>query len=83
MRHSQARHMDTFSNGSLSESLYRRCCALALVFQVLTHRKVTLEVTPMTFITAQMKPTMIGRFLINCQIHAHSKGRKGPFSLIG
>ncbi|XP_076015760.1 coagulation factor V [Genypterus blacodes] len=41
--------------------------------QVLTHRKVTVEVTPMTFITAQMKPNNIGRFLISCQIHAHSK----------
>uniref|UniRef100_A0A4W6C3F6 Coagulation factor VIII, procoagulant component n=1 Tax=Lates calcarifer TaxID=8187 RepID=A0A4W6C3F6_LATCA len=39
--------------------------------QVLTHRKVTLEVTPMTFITAEMKPTTTGRFLISCQIHAH------------
>ncbi|XP_013861800.1 coagulation factor VIII isoform X2 [Austrofundulus limnaeus] len=39
--------------------------------QVLTHRKVTVEVTPMTFITAEMKPTTLGRFLISCQIHAH------------
>ncbi|XP_060935114.1 coagulation factor VIII [Limanda limanda] len=39
--------------------------------QVLTHRKVMMEVTPMTFITAQMKPSTIGRFLISCQIHAH------------
>ncbi|XP_071314337.1 coagulation factor VIII [Trachinotus anak] len=39
--------------------------------QVLTHRKVTMEVTPMTFITAEMRPTTAGRFLISCQIHAH------------
>uniref|UniRef100_A0A8C5GV05 Coagulation factor VIII-like n=1 Tax=Gouania willdenowi TaxID=441366 RepID=A0A8C5GV05_GOUWI len=39
--------------------------------QVLTHRKVSMEVTPMTFITAEMKPTTTGRFLITCQIHAH------------
>uniref|UniRef100_A0A8C9ZM73 Coagulation factor VIII-like n=1 Tax=Sander lucioperca TaxID=283035 RepID=A0A8C9ZM73_SANLU len=39
--------------------------------QVLTHRKVTMEVTPMTFITAEMRPATIGRFLMSCQIHAH------------
>ncbi|XP_038555621.1 coagulation factor VIII isoform X3 [Micropterus salmoides] len=39
--------------------------------QVLTHRKVTMEVTPMTFITAEMRPATIGSFLISCQIHAH------------
>ncbi|XP_061581426.1 coagulation factor VIII isoform X1 [Cololabis saira] len=39
--------------------------------QVLTQRKITVEVTPMTFITAEMKPTTIGRFSISCQIHAH------------
>ncbi|KAA8588858.1 hypothetical protein FQN60_010203 [Etheostoma spectabile] len=38
---------------------------------VLTHRKVTMEVTPMTFITAEMRPATIGRFLMSCQIHAH------------
>ncbi|XP_028272452.1 coagulation factor VIII [Parambassis ranga] len=39
--------------------------------QILTHRKVTVEVTPMTFITAEMRPSSIGRYLISCQIHAH------------
>ncbi|XP_038142468.1 coagulation factor VIII [Cyprinodon tularosa] len=39
--------------------------------QVLNHRKVTVEVTPMTFVTAEMRPATIGRFLISCQIHAH------------
>uniref|UniRef100_A0A3Q2Q8N4 Coagulation factor VIII-like n=1 Tax=Fundulus heteroclitus TaxID=8078 RepID=A0A3Q2Q8N4_FUNHE len=28
-------------------------------------------VTPMTFITAEMRPSTIGQFLISCQIHAH------------
>lgn len=39
--------------------------------QVMSHRKVTMEVTPMTFITAEMRPATIGRFLMSCQIHAH------------
>uniref|UniRef100_A0A8C4GQ25 Coagulation factor VIII, procoagulant component n=1 Tax=Dicentrarchus labrax TaxID=13489 RepID=A0A8C4GQ25_DICLA len=39
--------------------------------QVLTHRKVTMEVTPMTFTAAEMRPATIGRFLISCQIQAH------------
>ncbi|XP_008278557.1 coagulation factor VIII [Stegastes partitus] len=39
--------------------------------QVLTHRKVTVEVTPMTFITAEMRATTVGRFLISCQIPSH------------
>ncbi|XP_022069387.2 coagulation factor VIII [Acanthochromis polyacanthus] len=39
--------------------------------QVLSHRKVTVEVTPMTFITAEMRATSAGRFLINCQINSH------------
>ncbi|KAM4555108.1 coagulation factor VIII [Odontesthes bonariensis] len=39
--------------------------------QVMTHRKVTVEVTPMTFVTAEMRPTSIGRFLVSCQINAH------------
>ncbi|KAK5925006.1 hypothetical protein CgunFtcFv8_017569 [Champsocephalus gunnari] len=39
--------------------------------QVLNHRKVSMEVTPMTFITAEMRPATVGRFLMSCQIHAH------------
>ncbi|XP_044061159.1 coagulation factor VIII [Siniperca chuatsi] len=39
--------------------------------QVLNHRKVTMEVTPMRFITAKMRPATIGTFLISCQIYAH------------
>lgn len=39
--------------------------------EVLSHRKVTVEVTPMTFITAEMRAASVGRFMISCQIHAH------------
>ncbi|XP_055015372.1 coagulation factor VIII isoform X2 [Boleophthalmus pectinirostris] len=39
--------------------------------QVLSHRKVTVEITPMTFITAEMKPTSVGHFPITCNIVAH------------
>lgn len=45
-------------------------------FQVLSHRKVTVEVTPMTFITAEMRAVSVGHFRISCQIHAHRYGRK-------
>uniref|UniRef100_A0A0E9SUB4 Plastocyanin-like domain-containing protein n=1 Tax=Anguilla anguilla TaxID=7936 RepID=A0A0E9SUB4_ANGAN len=41
--------------------------------QVKNHRKVSLEVTPMTLATAEMKPTAVGKFLISCQIHSHQK----------
>ncbi|TNN81899.1 Coagulation factor VIII [Liparis tanakae] len=44
--------------------------------QVLNHRKVNVEVTPMTFITAEMRPATLGRFLMSCQIHAHRHGKK-------
>lgn len=30
----------------------------------------------MTFITAEMRPANLGRFLISCQIHAHRHGKK-------
>ncbi|KAM9849689.1 coagulation factor VIII [Aulostomus maculatus] len=50
--------------------------------QVLNHRKVTMEVTPMTFITAEMKPSAEGHFLISCQIHAHRyDGMKAMFTV--
>nr|XP_057918781.1 coagulation factor VIII isoform X2 [Doryrhamphus excisus] len=39
--------------------------------KVMNHRKVSLEVTPMTFVTAQMKPASVGHFLISCQIRSH------------
>lgn len=50
--------------------------------QVLTHRKVTVEVTPMTFITAEMRPTSVGLFLITCNIVAHRHaGMKAVFTV--
>nr|XP_061793417.1 coagulation factor VIII-like [Nerophis lumbriciformis] len=39
--------------------------------KVMKHRKVSMEVTPMTFATAEMKPGTVGRFLISCKINAH------------
>uniref|UniRef100_A0A665XG36 Coagulation factor VIII, procoagulant component n=1 Tax=Echeneis naucrates TaxID=173247 RepID=A0A665XG36_ECHNA len=39
--------------------------------QVLSHRKVTMDVAPMTFITAEMRPNILGHFLISCQIYSH------------
>ncbi|KAL6117574.1 f8 [Pungitius sinensis] len=42
--------------------------------RVLNHRKVAVEVTPMSFITAEMRPATSGRFLMSCQIHAHRHG---------
>lgn len=35
-----------------------------------------MEVTPMSFITAEMRPHTIGSFLISCKIHAHRHGKK-------
>lgn len=49
-----------------------------MAVQVLTHRKVTVEVTPMTFITAEMKSATVGSFRISCQIHAQRHGKKPP-----
>nr|XP_046181148.1 coagulation factor VIII-like [Oncorhynchus gorbuscha] len=40
--------------------------------QVMAHRKVTVEMTPMTFTTAELKPSTQGKFLISCQIQANS-----------
>uniref|UniRef100_A0A6Q2XRP7 F5/8 type C domain-containing protein n=1 Tax=Esox lucius TaxID=8010 RepID=A0A6Q2XRP7_ESOLU len=42
--------------------------------EVMSHRKVTIEMTPMTFTTAKMKPRAQGRFLISCLIHSHRNG---------
>ncbi|MGH0171087.1 UNVERIFIED_CONTAM: hypothetical protein FKN15_060571 [Acipenser sinensis] len=38
---------------------------------VQNHRKVSFDMTPMTFATAQLTAVNTGRFLISCQIHAH------------
>ncbi|XP_061091962.1 coagulation factor VIII [Conger conger] len=47
--------------------------------QVQNHRKVSLEVTPMTLVTAEMKPAATGNFLISCQIHSHLKAGMSAF----
>ncbi|CAL9706975.1 unnamed protein product [Knipowitschia caucasica] len=47
--------------------------------QVLSHRKVTVEITPMTFITAEMKPSSVGHFLITCNIVAHRHAGMNAF----
>ncbi|XP_041931092.1 coagulation factor VIII [Alosa sapidissima] len=39
--------------------------------QVMKHRKVSLEMAPMTFTTALMKPLAEGTFQISCRIHSH------------
>ncbi|CAL8264274.1 unnamed protein product [Lota lota] len=50
--------------------------------QVMSHRKLNMEMTPMTFTTAEMRPTTQGRFLISCQIHAHKDaGMSAVFSV--
>uniref|UniRef100_A0A8C7ICC1 Coagulation factor VIII, procoagulant component n=1 Tax=Oncorhynchus kisutch TaxID=8019 RepID=A0A8C7ICC1_ONCKI len=45
--------------------------------QVMAHRKITVEMTPMTFTTAELKPSTQGKFLISCQIQANSHGKMG------
>ncbi|KAM9795311.1 coagulation factor VIII [Neosynchiropus ocellatus] len=50
--------------------------------QVLSHRKVILEMTSMSFITAEMRPATVGHFSISCQIHAHhSDGMQAKFTV--
>uniref|UniRef100_A0A672IZC6 Coagulation factor VIII, procoagulant component n=1 Tax=Salarias fasciatus TaxID=181472 RepID=A0A672IZC6_SALFA len=50
--------------------------------QVLTHRKLTIEVTPLTLITAEMRPYTTGRFPISCQINAHQHdGMEATFTV--
>ncbi|KAM8847820.1 coagulation factor VIII isoform 1-T1 [Synchiropus picturatus] len=50
--------------------------------QVLNHRKVTLEMTSMSLITAEMRPATVGHFSISCQIHAHrSDGMQAEFTV--
>uniref|UniRef100_A0AAY4CL10 F5/8 type C domain-containing protein n=1 Tax=Denticeps clupeoides TaxID=299321 RepID=A0AAY4CL10_9TELE len=39
--------------------------------EVMNHRKVFLEMAPMTFTMALMKPLSVGKFLISCRIHYH------------
>uniref|UniRef100_A0A8C7JD97 Coagulation factor VIII n=1 Tax=Oncorhynchus kisutch TaxID=8019 RepID=A0A8C7JD97_ONCKI len=47
--------------------------------QVMAHRKVTVEMTPMTFTTAEMKPSTQGKFLISCQIQEHRHAGMSAF----
>ncbi|KAJ3587510.1 hypothetical protein NHX12_011107 [Muraenolepis orangiensis] len=50
--------------------------------QVMSHRKITMEMTPMTFTMAEMKPSTQGHFLISCRIHAHrDAGMSAVFSV--
>ncbi|XP_022532238.2 coagulation factor VIII [Astyanax mexicanus] len=50
--------------------------------KVMDHRRVTVEITPMTFTTALMKPNTEGRFLISCRIHSHQQaGMSGFFTV--
>ncbi|XP_062381158.1 coagulation factor VIII [Sardina pilchardus] len=39
--------------------------------QVMKHRKVSLDMAPMTFTTALMRPMANGTFQISCRIHSH------------
>ncbi|RXM96455.1 E3 ubiquitin-protein ligase MARCH3 [Acipenser ruthenus] len=49
---------------------------------VQNHRKVSFDMTPMTFATAQLTAVNTGRFLISCQIHAHQHdGMNAYFSV--
>ncbi|XP_030622577.1 coagulation factor VIII [Chanos chanos] len=47
--------------------------------KVMDHRKITVEITPMTFTTAQMKPFSAGNFLISCRIHSHQQAGMSAF----
>ncbi|XP_056456329.1 coagulation factor VIII [Gadus chalcogrammus] len=50
--------------------------------QVMSQRKLYMEMTPMTFTTAEMRPASKGRFLISCRIHAHKDaGMNAVFSV--
>ncbi|XP_066498216.1 coagulation factor VIII [Hoplias malabaricus] len=41
--------------------------------KVMDHRRVTVDITPMTYTTALMKPSIEGKFLISCRIHSHQQ----------
>ncbi|XP_009305924.2 coagulation factor VIII [Danio rerio] len=47
--------------------------------KVFDHKRVTVEMTPMTFTTALMKPSATGRFLISCRIHSHQTAGMNAF----
>uniref|UniRef100_A0AAR2JEJ0 Coagulation factor VIII, procoagulant component n=1 Tax=Pygocentrus nattereri TaxID=42514 RepID=A0AAR2JEJ0_PYGNA len=43
--------------------------------KVMDHRRVTVEITPMTFTMALMRPYTEGKFQISCKIHSHQQGK--------
>uniref|UniRef100_A0A671LEM3 Coagulation factor VIII-like n=1 Tax=Sinocyclocheilus anshuiensis TaxID=1608454 RepID=A0A671LEM3_9TELE len=47
--------------------------------KVFDHKRVTVEMTPMTFTTALMKPSATGKFLISCKIHSHQTAGMNVF----
>uniref|UniRef100_A0A9J8AAU2 Coagulation factor VIII, procoagulant component n=1 Tax=Cyprinus carpio carpio TaxID=630221 RepID=A0A9J8AAU2_CYPCA len=47
--------------------------------KVFDHKQVTVEMTPMTFTTALMKPSATGKFLISCKIHSHQTAGMNAF----
>ncbi|XP_051513639.1 coagulation factor VIII-like [Myxocyprinus asiaticus] len=47
--------------------------------EVMDHRRVTVEMTPMTLTTALMKLSNAGRFLISCKIHSHQTAGMNAF----
>ncbi|KAF5893336.1 coagulation factor VIII-like, partial [Clarias magur] len=47
--------------------------------KVMDHRRVTVEMTPMTFTTALLNPYAVGKFLISCRIHAHQQAGMSAF----
>ncbi|XP_053506054.1 coagulation factor VIII [Ictalurus furcatus] len=46
---------------------------------VMDHRRVMVEITPMTFTTALLKPYAEGKFLISCRIHSHEQAGMSAF----
>ncbi|KAG7464564.1 hypothetical protein MATL_G00166880 [Megalops atlanticus] len=51
-------------------------------FQVQNHRKVSLEVTPMSLVTAEMRTVAAGKFFISCQIHSHQQAGMNAFFIV-
>uniref|UniRef100_A0A8C1ZDR6 Coagulation factor VIII, procoagulant component n=1 Tax=Cyprinus carpio TaxID=7962 RepID=A0A8C1ZDR6_CYPCA len=47
--------------------------------KVFDHKRVTVEMTPMTFTMALMKPSATGKFLISCKIHSHQTAGMNAF----
>ncbi|XP_048043912.1 coagulation factor VIII [Megalobrama amblycephala] len=47
--------------------------------KVFDHKRITVEMTPMTFTTALMKPSAPGKFLISCKIHSHQTAGMNAF----